>query len=191
MAEIYISVDIETNGPIPGSNSMLSFGAAAFYDGELIDTYEANLNTLPTAEEDVGTMIWWKTQPTAWEACTKDPREPKDVMPEFVEWVESLSAKANNVKARPVFVGYPTGFDFTFMYWYLIEFVKKSPFSFSALDIKTMAMTVLGCDFRKATKRNFPKRWFGKKRHTHVAIDDAIEQGEMFINILRESRHGK
>jgi hypothetical protein len=28
--EIYISTDIEADGPIPGPNSMLSFGSAAF-----------------------------------------------------------------------------------------------------------------------------------------------------------------
>jgi len=28
--EIYISTDVETDGPIPGPNSMLSFGSAAF-----------------------------------------------------------------------------------------------------------------------------------------------------------------
>lgn len=28
--EIYVSTDIETDGPIPGPNSMLSFGSAAF-----------------------------------------------------------------------------------------------------------------------------------------------------------------
>ena len=44
MKEIYISVDIETDGPIPGPNSMLSFGAAAFSDdGKLVDTHSANL----------------------------------------------------------------------------------------------------------------------------------------------------
>jgi len=192
MAEIYISVDIETDGPIPGPNSMLSFGAAAFLeDGTLVDTYEANLELLPNAEPDLDTMKWWRTQLKAWEACRKNKREPSGVMPEFVEWVESLKDKVNDKKTRPVFVGAPAGFDFNFMYWYMIRFANYSPFSFSALDVKTFAMATLGCDYRKATKRNFPKRWFGKKRHTHVAIDDAIEQGEMFINILRESRHGK
>ena len=29
-AEIYVSTDIEADGPIPGQNSMLSFGSAAY-----------------------------------------------------------------------------------------------------------------------------------------------------------------
>ena len=51
-----------------------------------------------------------------------------------------------------------------------------------------MAMTVLKTEFRDTTKRRFPKGWFGKSRHTHVAVDDAIEQGELFCNILKEVR---
>jgi hypothetical protein len=44
MKEIYVSDDIDTDGPIPGPNSMLSFGAAAFSDdGKLFDTHSANL----------------------------------------------------------------------------------------------------------------------------------------------------
>ncbi|MBL7254890.1 hypothetical protein [Paractinoplanes lichenicola] len=30
MAEIYVSTDVETDGPIPGRHSLLSFGSAAF-----------------------------------------------------------------------------------------------------------------------------------------------------------------
>ena len=37
-------------------------------------------------------------------------------------------------------------------------------------------------------KRTMPKHWFDDLPHTHVAIDDAIEQGAMFINMMRETR---
>lgn len=47
---------------------------------------------------------------------------------------------------------------------------------------------VLKTDFRKSTKKNMPNRWFSKAQHTHIAIDDAIEQGELFVNIIREHR---
>ena len=46
--EIYVSTDVEADGPIPGPNSMLSFGSAAYTGGkELIGTFSANLETLP------------------------------------------------------------------------------------------------------------------------------------------------
>ena len=144
---------------------------------------QPNLDTLEGALQDPDTMEWWKTQPEAWNACRQNTRSAEVVMPEFVKWVKKVSGKD-----RPVFVGYPTGFDFNFMYWYLIAFAGESPFSFSALDIKSLAMGVLNTEFRNTTKKNFPRSWFGKSRHSHVALDDAIEQGELFCNILAEIR---
>ena len=71
-----------------------------------------------------------------------------------------------------------------------IPFAGGSPFSHSALDMKTFAMALLKCDYRDATKRNMPRRWFGSRPHTHVALDDAIEQGELFCAMLAEL-HGR
>lgn len=181
--ELYISVDIETNGPYPLDYSMLSFGAAAFLkDGTLVGTFERNLKELQNAGRDKTTMDWWATQPEAWESCRKNLVEPKDAMLDFTKWVEDLE-KQTNTKA--VFVAYPVGFDFTFIYTYLVKFVGYSIFSFSSLDIKSYAMAILKTPFRKTTKRNFPKKWRSKKRHNHIALDDALGQGELFINILK------
>jgi hypothetical protein len=33
-----------------------------------------------------------------------------------------------------------------------------------------------------------PKQWFDKLPHTHVALDDAIEQGALFCNMLADNR---
>jgi hypothetical protein len=182
MKEIYVSTDIEADGPIPGPNSMLSFGSAAFLaDGTMISTFSRNLKTLEGAQAEPDTAAWWLTQPEAWAACRKDLSEIQPAMRDYVKWLKGLPGK-------PVFVGYPATYDFLFVYWYLIQFTGESPFSFSALDVKTFAMCMLKSDFREATKRNMPKRWFGKTPHNHVALDDAIGQGQLFCNMLRESR---
>jgi hypothetical protein len=55
--EIYVSTDVETDGPIPGPNSMLSFASAAYKaDKTLLGTFSANLQTLPGASGDAKTM---------------------------------------------------------------------------------------------------------------------------------------
>lgn len=178
--EIYISTDVETDGPIPGPNSMLSFGSAAYLaDKTLVSTFEANLETLPGATGDPDTMAWWQTQPEAWAACRSDLQAPEAAMVKYAEWLETLPG-------RPVFVAYPAGFDFLFVYWYLIRFAGRSPFSFSALDIKTYAMALLGTEYRRSTKRYMPKSWFDPRPHTHVALDDAIEQGALFCSMLAD-----
>ncbi len=59
MSEIYVSTDVEADGPIPGPSSMLSFGSAAYLaDKTLVGTFEANLETLPGANGDPKTMEW-------------------------------------------------------------------------------------------------------------------------------------
>jgi hypothetical protein len=159
---------------------MLSFASAAFQpDKTLVSTFSANLHTLEGAVGHPKTMEWWRSQPEAWEASRTGARDPVEVMPEYVRWIKGLPGK-------PVFVAYPAGFDFLFVYWYLIRFTGDSPFSFSALDIKTYAMAVLGKEYREATKRNMPRRWFDDHPHTHVALDDAIGQGALFCNMLAE-----
>ncbi len=67
-------------------------------------------------------------------------------------------------------------------------FTGEGPFSHSALDIKTFAMAMLKTDYRDSTKRNMPRRWFDDLPHTHQALDDAIEQGALFCNMLMEHR---
>lgn len=49
--EVYVSTDVEADGPIPGPHSMLSFGSAAYTaDKRLLQTFSANLETLPGAQ---------------------------------------------------------------------------------------------------------------------------------------------
>lgn len=180
MAEVYVSTDVEADGPIPGPCSMLSFGSAAFDEqGALLGVFSRNLVTLPGAVPDKATMAWWKKQPAAWAACRADPVAPDDAVTAYLAWLEALPG-------RPVFVAYPAGFDFMFIHWYLIRFAGRDPFSHSALDVKTYAAALLKLPFREATKRNMPKRWFGPKRHAHVALDDALEQGVLFMRMRAE-----
>ncbi len=180
--EIYVSTDVESDGPIPGPHSMLSFASAAYLaDKTLLDTFSVNLETLPGASGHPETLRWWEGQAAAWRACREDQEPPQSAMQRYLVWLEGLPGK-------PVFVAYPAGFDFLFVYWYLMRFVGRSPFSHSALDVKTFAMATLKSDYRQASKRNMPKRWFDPLPHTHVALDDAVEQGALFCNMLHESR---
>jgi hypothetical protein len=161
---------------------MLSLASAAFRaDKSLVSTFSANLETLPGAKSHPETMNWWNQRRDAYEATRTKLLEPAEAMRSYVFWLKGLPD-------RPVFVAYPAGFDFLFVYWYLIRFAGESPFSFSALDVKTYAMARLKCDYRDAVKRNMPKRWFDELPHTHQALDDALEQGALFCNMLAENR---
>ena len=180
--EIYVSTDVEADGPIPGPHSMLSFASVAYdEDGVEVGTFSANLMQLPEAQPHDVTMAWWAKQQDAWAACRTDLQAPHDAMHAYVQWLRTLPGK-------PVFVAYPAGFDFTFVHWYLVRFTGESPFSHSALDVKSFAMALLGTRYRDTAKQRMPRAWFGPQRHTHVALDDAREQGALFMGMLRESK---
>jgi DNA polymerase III alpha subunit (gram-positive type) len=181
MTEIYFSTDVETDGPIPGEYSMLSFASVAMDErGKVLGYYTKNLVLLSDAKQHPDTMEFWKQNTIAYEDMRVKQVDPLVAMTEYVTWVKSFNGS-------PVFVAYPAGFDFLFMYWYMMKFALESPFSFSALDIKSYAMAKLGLPYRKSVKKNFPKHWFSDDvMHTHNALDDAREQGIMFINMLKD-----
>ena len=94
--------------------------------------------------------------------------------------VESLAGK-------PVFVAYPAGFDFTFVYGHRVHFAGKIPFAHRALDLRIYAMALLRREFHASSTRAMPGRGFSERPHAHVALDDAIEQGELFCRMLAEN----
>ncbi len=181
MNEIYVSTDVETDGPIPGPHSMLSLGSAAFNEkGLLLVTFTANLDLLPGATAHPRNAEFWQKNPEAWEACRRDPQPPEVVMARYAAWLKALPGS-------PVFVGYPVAFDFMFVYWYLMRFVGESPLRHNGIDVRTYAMALLKKDYRDSGKDHMPRRWFGPHPHTHSALDDAIEQGHIFTRMLKEN----
>lgn len=183
--EIFVSTDIETDGPCAGLNSMLSFGSVAFCieDSKYkeLSKFYANLELLPDAKPDTATTEFWDKNKEAYQLTRENLQQPQDAMNNYHAWLTDLPG-------TPVFVGYPATFDFGFIYYYLHRFIGNSPFSFSALDIKTYAMAMLKKPYRQSTKKHMPSRWFNKNtKHTHHALDDAMEQGELFCNMLLEN----
>jgi len=181
--EVFFSIDIETDGPIPLQNSLLSLGCAAFSpNGKLIDTFEVNLSPMEGAVQDPSTMEFWSRNQEAWNHSTQNQIDPTEGMTRFKDWVHTTAGG----KLRTA-VCFPSGFDFTFVYVYFVKLGVPSPFSFSCIDVKSYASAVRQSAYSRAGKRYWPGRWFDKGLpHTHKAIDDAIEQGLSFIKMRAE-----
>lgn len=188
--EFYVSVDVETDGPIPGDCNMVSVGAsvcgATLTDGEgfrRLDgaTFYRELLTEFTGDPD--TKRWLAGQ--GFEIDSPQAVLPATAMRHFKGWVEEQARKLN---ARPVFVAYPLGFDWSFTHWYFEHYLgpKSDPFGFSnALDIKTFFSAKSGRALLGSLKRNMPREVKNVKTpHTHNAKDDAVGQGELFANLM-------
>ncbi|MGH3187221.1 MAG: exonuclease [Streptosporangiaceae bacterium] len=113
-------------------------------------------------------------------ALIHEGAEPGAAMREAAEWVA-----AQTVGARPVLVGYPVVFDWMFLHWYFVNFAGESPFGFSgALDMKTMYQQKARVTLGKAGRDDLPPGLTSGRQHTHNALDDAVEQADIFNRLF-------
>jgi hypothetical protein len=181
--EIFVSIDIETDGPAPGLNSMLALGAAAFAEDETeLGTWYATLRPLAEARQNPETMAWWQTQLAAWTEVTRNRQLAPDAIPHFASWCEALPGK-------PVAVGWPIAFDFAYVNYYCHLFADRNPLGFSGLDIRSYANgldrypSAYGLSEAELRAMAGEIDTFGLR--PHVAVDDAIEQGRLFMALRR------
>ena len=187
--EIYLSVDVEADGPTPGLYSMLSFGIAAFsIDKVLLATFSRNLELLPGAAQHPRVMAWWQqtaAHRAAYERTREDVQPIRESMLECDAWCKSL-----HVHGKPCAVGAPAAYDYgAWLYWYLVYALGDIPdLGFSALDLKSFAFGRMpGTRYRSLGKSTYDPEWFDPDvPHTHVALDDAIEQGTIIVNAIRQ-----
>jgi 3' exoribonuclease, RNase T-like len=182
--EVFVSIDIETDGPAPGVNSMLALGAAAFAeDGTDVGTWYSKLRPLTDGVQDESTMAWWQTQPEAWQEVNRNRRHANYAIPEFAMWVRELAGK-------PVAVAWPAAFDFAFVNYYCHRYTEDgNPLGFACLDIRSYANGLAGYRNYYGLRENDIKTMAGEIDKTglrqHVAVDDAIEQGRLFMALRR------
>ena len=178
---MFFSVDIETDGPLVGIHSMLSLGSVALDDeGKEISTFYMNLKELEGAVQDAETMTWWADKPKAWTAARKDPKDPKEVMKAFVVWVKGIAEPRNS---KPIFLAYPTVFDYAYVRWYLIKFTGSDVFNLNSIDIRSYAMRASGKDYSNSKVDFFEGH--KKKELSHVALADARDQAAIFVDLYK------
>ena len=49
----------------------------------------------------------------------------------------------------------------------------------------TYSMALMRKPYRMCGKRSMPPEWLDPLPHTHVALDDAVEQGRLFCNMMK------
>ncbi|MDX6682310.1 MAG: hypothetical protein QOG94_2349 [Solirubrobacteraceae bacterium] len=184
--DLYISADVETDGPIPGPFSMLSFGLAVVgsYDGRRFERFPARERTFyrelrPISQEFQAEALAVNGLDRS--RLESDGASPQDAMNDAADWVHSAGTGS-----RPVLVAYPVAFDWSFLYWYFERFASAgSPFGHSScLDIRTLYQASAGTVFDRSGKEAMPAFLLPESPHTHNALADAVEQGELFANLM-------
>lgn len=185
MTDIYVSADVETDGPIPGHYSMLAFGfaVAGTFDGTTFKRHDPAATTFyrelrPISDEWLPQAV--EASGLDRDALARGGADPQVAMAEATSWVASVADQA-----RPVLVGYPVVFDWMFLHWYFVAFAGESPFGFSgALDIKTIYQQKARVTLDAAGRTDLPPGLRASRPHTHNARDDAVEQAEIFQKLF-------
>lgn len=170
--EEYISVDVEASGPYPPAYSMVSLGACLMDHPERTFYREIkplNLNFKPEAMK-VNKLDFYHLRQAG--------SHPKRVMIDFARWIAETCPDS-----YPTFVGFGTAFDWQFVNYYFQEFIGANPFRSGAMDIKAYAMGKYHLSWYNSRKKALAEIVKTDQPHTHNALQDAIEQADLFREI--------
>ena len=172
--DVFICVDVETAGPVPGKYTMLSIGAclvfdttATFYIELKPDKPEVDPEALAISGLDM-------------DALQQNGVEPAEAMRAFADWVKVVSP----APAKPLFVAFNAPFDWMFVNDYFHRYLGRNPFGHSALDIKAYFMGQMGVNWADTTMRRISSFFLEEHRLSHNALRAAQDQAEIFRRIL-------
>lgn len=183
--DCYFSADIETDGPIPGPYSMLSFALvpAGVFDGHCFqrptsyaDAFYVQLRPISDTFDPEALAVNGLDR----DALFRIGVDPVRAMQDASRWIVERSNGC-----VPVLVAYPLSFDWSWLYWYFVRFSGESPFKHSrCFDIKTAVAIKCGLPISDAGLKHLPQKLLPHHSNTHHAIDDAIAQAEIFANVF-------
>lgn len=169
--KLYISLDVESDGPAPGLYSMVSFGAVVV-DDALDNAFFGQ--TRPISNN-------WQPDALAISGITREDHEtypdPSDTMCKFKKWLLELGTQ------RLICISDNPAFDWQFINYYLHKYTGDNPLGFSARRIG---------DIYCGLQKDLYARWrhLRDTPHTHNPVEDAKGNAEAFLKILKELNNG-
>lgn len=176
LPELYVAVDVEADGPVPGPYSMISLGMAVAGRPDL--TFYTELR--PISPDFVPAAL--AVSGLDRDRLLREAPDASVAMRAAASWIDGLREIG-----RPVFLAAPAVYDGMFVHWYFRRFTGGSPFGAtgSGIDLRSYWMGLTGCEWSQ-TRKNVIKRKLGLLglAHTHNAGDDAAELAQIFAAML-------
>ena len=165
----FFVVDVESDGPIIGVNSMVCFGAV-MVTPELNKTFYGKVK--PISKQFVAEAL-------AISGFSRKEHEkfddPFDVMPEFSKWIESV-----NTYGKPILISDNNGYDASWINYYMHVYNGgKNPFGWSSRRIGD-----LYCGMEKDAQAQW-KHLRGKYPHNHDPVSDALGNANALLEIQK------
>jgi DNA polymerase III epsilon subunit-like protein len=177
-SEVYICVDVETSGPVPVDYSLLSIGACTIYEPR--STFYVELKpfneNFTSAAADVHKL--------SFERLLAEGVSPVSAMQSFEDWV----ARQITPGKVAIFVAFNAAFDWMFVNYYFVHYLGHNPFGHAALDIKAYYMGYAGVPWSQTSWRFISPQFTEKDSLTHHALQDALDQADLFLKILKEKK---
>lgn len=175
--DVYISVDVETSGPVPGEYSLLSIGACPVErpdQGFYVELQPDAPGEFPAALAVSGLDL----------ARLRTEGTPlPEALHTFRTWVNEQAG----TDGRPVFVGLNAAFDWSFINTAFHRYLGHNPFGFAALDIKSLYMGRFGTHWDDTRSSRMRLRFGLEQANAHHALADARLQAQLFGLIMRSS----
>ena len=165
-----VSVDIESAGPNPADYALLSIGActllaprASFYVELQPDKMKSDAEAMRIHKLDMDELTARGIAPAA-------------ALQQMQDWLAETISDARG----PLFMGFNASFDWMFLNDYFLHYLGRNPFGHSALDIKSFAIGLNQIAWEETRMVHF-----NHKPLRHNALEDAQDQADIFLDLLR------
>ncbi len=181
---VYVCVDLEASGPVPGIFNMVSVGGVEvrFVDGRHVrgDTFYFEI----VPEFDGFDPHAMSIHGLSEAHLRAHGRPARAVMLAIADWLKDHLKPGE----RPLFVGHNAPFDWMFVAWYFAWAQMENPFGYNALDTKALMMGRHQLPWKQCNKERllalYPALVPPAPEKVHDALADAEFQADILIALL-------